>query len=413
VSRRGFSPRPTARTLLIEFSMRVALVLLIVLHAGLLLLGFLKPWKLAALPQLSGRTLVPLSDVTGRAVGLLWLVAALVLLGAAVLLVARSELWWLAGIAGLALSQALIVFQWSDAKAGTVANVLIAVAVVVGAATHRFKGEVSDQVRGLLASAARADGAIVRASDIQPLPPPVRAWLVRSGVVGKARARTLRLKQRGEMRTSPEQAWMPARAEQYFSVDPPGFVWSVDVTMFRVVPIVGRDSYSGGKGRMLIKAASLVNVVDASGDKIDQGTLLRFLGEIVWFPSAALSPHITWQAVDRTTARATMSYRGVSASALFSFDEHGRFSTLRAQRYMGSGDAAKLEEWVVPATRWRVVRGIEIPVSGEVVWKLKAGDFSYYRWEIEDVEVDATAPYQAVANASAVLVRASHPASSH
>jgi hypothetical protein len=196
------------------------------------------------------------------------------------------------------------------------------------------------------------------------------------------------------MRTSPEQAWMPARAEQYFSVDPPGFVWSVDVTMFRIVPIVGRDSYSGGKGRMLIKAASLVNVVDASGDKIDQGTLLRFLGEIVWFPSAALSPHITWQAVDRTTARATLGYRGVSVSALFSFDEKGRFSTLHAQRYMGSGSAAKLEEWVVPARRWRVVKGIEIPVSGEVVWKLKTGDFSYYRWEIEDIEYDATAPYE-------------------
>src|SRR5688572_24910422 len=125
--------------------MRVALILLIVFHAGLHLLGFLKPWKPAILPQLSGRTLVPLSDATGRAVGLLWLFATLILLAAALLLVARHELWWILGIGGVVLSQALIVFQWSDAKVGTAANVVIAVALVVAAATHRFKGEVSDE----------------------------------------------------------------------------------------------------------------------------------------------------------------------------------------------------------------------------------------------------------------------------
>lgn len=390
---RGFCPWPTARCLQRVREMRVVLTLLVALHAGLHLLGFVKSWKLAVLPELSGRTLVPLSDAAGRAVGLLWLLATVVLLASALLLVARHELWWVAGLAGIVLSQALIVFQWSDAKVGTVANVLIAVAVVVAAATHRFKGEVSDQVRGLLAAANRADSAIVRAVELRPLPPPVRAWLVRSGVVGKSRARTVRLRQRGEMRTSPEQAWMPARAKQYFSVEPPGFVWSVDVTMFGVVPVVGRDSYAHGRGRMLIKAASLVNVVEATGEKIDQGTLLRFLGEIVWFPSAALSPYIAWQAVDETTARASMNFGGVSASALFAFDEQGRFSSLRAMRYMGSGDASKLEEWIVRASLWRSFRGVEIPVRGDVIWKLRAGDFSYYRWEIEDVEYDAMVPY--------------------
>jgi len=371
--------------------MRLALVLLMVLHGGLHLLGFLKPWKLAGLPQLSGRTIVPLSDTTGRTLGLLWLFATVVLLAAAVLLAVRHELWWIAGIAGVVSSQALIVVQWSDAKAGTVANALIAVALVVASATHRFKSQVGDEVRGLLATATDAELAMVRSVDLQHLPAPVRVWLERSGIVGKSRARTVRLRQRGEMRTSPDQAWMPARAEQYFTVEPPGFVWSVDVTMFGVLPVVGRDSYSGGKGHMQIQAAALVNVVDATGPKIDQGTLLRFLGEIVWFPSAALSPRISWQPVDQTTAQATLSFGGVSASALFAFDERGRFSNLRAERYLGSGDAATLEEWLVPATEWRVVRGVEIPVRGEVVWKLETGDFSYYRWEIEDVEYDASA----------------------
>jgi hypothetical protein len=35
-----------------------------------------------------------------------------------------------------------------------------------------------------------------------------------------------------------------------------------------------------------------------------------------------------------------------------------------------------------------VIRGVEVPVAGNVTWKLPAGDFDYYRWEILDIEYD-------------------------
>lgn len=181
---------------------------------------------------------------------------------------------------------------------------------------------------------------------------------------------------------------MPAQAEQYFSVNPPGFVWSVDVTMARVLPIVGRDRYVEGRAQMLIKAASLLNVVDAAGERIDQGTLLRYLGEIVWFPSAALSDTIVWKPLD---AQATMSYAGVTAAAVFGFDALGRFADLSARRYMGDGPNSKLEDWNVVAQNWRVMKGVEIPVTGVVQWRLDSGVFEYYRWEILDIDYEARA----------------------
>jgi hypothetical protein len=366
--------------------MRIGISLLLLVHGGIHLLGFLKPWRLAAVPQLGGRTLVPLSEAGGRALGLLWLLAAVALAAAAAMRLARQEPWWIVAGAGVVLSQALIVFQWHDARAGTVANALILLAVVVAFATSRFRRNVDDEALALLARAPSAAPAVVRPEELERLPPPVQRWLEVSGVVGRERAQTVRLKQRGEMRVRPDGAWMPAQAEQYFSVDPPGFVWRVDVTMMSVLPVAGRDSYAEGKGHMLIKAASLVSVVDAAGDAIDQGTLLRFLGEIVWFPSAALSPCITWEPLDATRAKATMQHGAVTASALFSFDERGRFLGMSAERYFGGGATPALQRWVVSATEWRVIRGIEIPVKGDVTWKLPAGDFNYYRWEITDVE---------------------------
>jgi hypothetical protein len=106
--------------------MTVALLVLIVLHALLHLLGFLKAFQLAELPALSGQMLVPLSP---RLVGLLWLLTSLVLLSAAALRAFRLEHWWTVALAGVVLSQALIVLQWQDAKAGTAANLLIAIAI--------------------------------------------------------------------------------------------------------------------------------------------------------------------------------------------------------------------------------------------------------------------------------------------
>jgi hypothetical protein len=136
---------------------------------------------------------------------------------------------------------------------------------------------------------------------------------------------------------------------------------------------------------MFIQAAGLVTVADGTGERFDQGTLLRYLGEIVWFPSAALAPYIRWTPIDDHRARATISFRGAFGTMLFEFDARGRVERLSARRWL---DGKTLEDRVIPVTGWKVIRGIEMPVTGGAVWKLAAGDFEYYRWEILDVEVN-------------------------
>jgi len=248
-------------------------------------------------------------------------------------------------------------------------------------------GEVREPRDAAPSTPAGAPPILLRAEDIAAVPLPVRRWLEASGAVGRPRARTVRLRQRGGLRTAPDQRYMPAEAKQYFSVDEPGFVWTVDVTMMRVVPVVGRDTYVNGLGRMFIKAGGLITVADGTGPTFDQGTALRFLGEIIWFPSAALAPYVRWEPIDERHARATLAFKNVNTSAVFEFDERGRFAGMAAQRYY---DGKSLETWVIPVTEWKTIRGIEMPVRGGAVWKLAAGDFDYYQWEILDVETNRT-----------------------
>ena len=195
------------------------------------------------------------------------------------------------------------------------------------------------------------------------------------------------------MRTKPDGAWMPVEAEQYFTVDKPGFIWKAKVKMAPLVYLTGKDKYYEGKGKMQIKLLSLFPVVNAQGREIDQGTLVRYLGEIAWFPTAALSDYISWEEIDAHSARATMSYKGVTASAVFTFNEQGDLIDFTAKRYMETNGQYVLEDWSGQTKEYREFNGIRISSKTDVIWKLKSGDFNWYKCEITDIDYNKPVIY--------------------
>ena len=194
------------------------------------------------------------------------------------------------------------------------------------------------------------------------------------------------------MKMKPEQEkWTDAYAEQYFTIDKPAFIWKVNMQMMPFMDIVGRDKFFEGKGEMLIKILSLIPVVNnRDNEKINSGTIQRYLGEIVWFPSAALIPYITWEQIDNLSAKALMTYKGTSGSGVFYFDEDGNFTKYIAQRYMGTDEDAKLKEWIITVSESRVMHDIKIPVKMEATWKLEGGDWTWLKLEITDIEYNKT-----------------------
>ena len=123
---------------------------------------------------------------------------------------------------------------------------------------------------------------------LSDLPEPVRRYLTYTGVVGGPFVRMVRLRQKGAMRPGPGQPWMLLAAEEHYCVDPPGFVWDGTLRLGPVRVGRARDEYLGGAGRMLVKVASLLPVVDASGEEMDQGSMMRYLSEMIFFPAAFL-----------------------------------------------------------------------------------------------------------------------------
>ena len=184
---------------------------------------------------------------------------------------------------------------------------------------------------------------------------------------------------------------MPFQAELYFTTYPPGFVWIASFEMAPLVSIAGRDRYQGGVGDIDMRLLGIIPVAKKSGGGLNQGALHRYLGEIVWFPAAALDPSIRRDAIDDSSALATMSSGGGQVSATFVFDDQGRLVSLSADRY--NDDRGSIEPWSISVAEYGAFGGIEIPVAGEGIWHYASGDFSYIHWRITDLEQNVPAAY--------------------
>lgn len=142
---------------------------------------------------------------------------------------------------------------------------------------------------------------------------------------------------------------------------------------------------------MRILMNALVPVVNASGPQLDEGTLQRYLGELVWLPSLATSPYIRWEPLDSLSARATLSYRGVTGSGDFFFNAEGDFVRFVAQRFQGTGPEARRYPWEITATGYKEFNGIRVPSALQATWKLDEGGWTWLELEIKGLKYNSSA----------------------
>ncbi len=228
---------------------------------------------------------------------------------------------------------------------------------------------------------------VVTADMLQRLPEPVRRYLNYTNVVGEPWVKTVRLKQTGRFRTAPDKPWMPMTAVQYYTTNPPGFLWKARFRMFGLPLVNARDTYKAGHGHMFGKLAGLFTIFDERGEEYDQGSMMRYLSEMIWFPIAFFGENIAWQAVDDHCAQVNLTDSSRSLSGRLFFDDAGRPTKFTATRYYskGKGDL-QLEDWSTPITEYGLRAGLNLPIRGQAVWKLASGDYPYWDGLITEVE---------------------------
>ncbi len=256
-----------------------------------------------------------------------------------------------------------------------------------------FRKKLGKETAEILQGISFSGNESLNEQEVQHLPFPVKNWLKMSGAIGRKKIKTVWLKQKFQMKMKPTQKkWQYARAQQLFVTQSPSFIWAVRLKMMPLLNVLGRDKFVGGKGEMQMKLNGLVNLVKETGTKMDEGSLQRYLGEIVWFPSAAISPYISWEEIGDFSAKATMNYKGTTGSGTFHFGKDGLLEKFVAMRYMGNAPDAKRYQWVITVKKHKQHNGITIPVELEATWMLETGPWTWSKIEITDIQYNISPP---------------------
>ncbi len=365
-------------------ALRWILVALLTGHGLLHLLGALKGFGWADVTRLEA----PISVVTG----VLWLAtAALVLVTATVLALGAPAWWWILALGAATLSQVAVVTSWSDARAGSVVNVVLVLAAGYSfAATgpSSFRAEYDEQVRVALADVAPSSSLLAEA-DLVDLPGPLAAYVRRSGAVGRPRVVSIRAEFHGRIRSGADAAWMPFTGEQVNTFGPrPQRVFLMDATRSGL-PVTVLHEFANSKATMRAKVLSLVTVVDAAGGEMDRGETVTVFNDLVLMaPGAIADAPIIWTAMDTLHVRGDFTDGDQTVSAVLTFDaDHELVDFTSDDRFRASPDGTSFERlrWSTPLAGHRSSGGRRVMSSGEGVWHAAEpeGTFTYLEYGLD------------------------------
>lgn len=366
---------------------RWLVAVLLVVHGLIHLVGAAKGLGWARVEQLQ--------DPMTPTLGWVWAAAAGTVLTAAVMIALRSPRWWwiVAGAAAV-LSQAVILTSWGDAKAGTVLNVVLVLAAVLGFATSgpgSYAVQWDRRVAAAVAAAPPASGVVTEA-DLGRLPSPVAAYLRRSGAVGQPRVTEFYATLHGRIRSGPDASWMPFTAQQVNTFGSnPQRLFLMHATKAGL-PVTVFHDYHDATATMRGKVASLVPILDASGAEMGQGeTVTVFNDMAVFAPAALVDAPVTWTQLDEHRVRGVFTNGSQTVTADLVFDAAGDLvDFVSDDRLAASTDGTSFtaRRWSTPLSDYAWLDGRRVVTAGEGRWHAPEpdGPFTYIELHLDDID---------------------------
>lgn len=362
--------------------MRLALLLLLVIHGLIHVMGFVRAFEFAPVQALA-KPIAP-------AWGIAWLTGALLLLGAAALWSLRSPAWVWSAALGVILSQILIASAWGEAKWGTLANLVIALPVVLALLDKRagsFTSQFQTEVARRSAAISAQPSALIKEEDLLALPAPIQRYMKRVGAVGQPRVFTARAHFLGRMRKAPDQAWMDVDVQQFNSFGPePARLFLLNASQFGV-PVDVFHRYADGGAQMSVRALGLIPLVHVFGPEMTQAETVTVLNDLFLLaPGALLGANIRWQELSPTSVRATYTQGPHTISAVISVDADGYVADFASEdRYQSDEHGHHLVRWSTPMRDYKDFGAWQLPAYGEARWGDVGAEWTYAEFRLQSV----------------------------
>jgi hypothetical protein len=228
------------------------------------------------------------------------------------------------------------------------------------------------------------------AREIADLPQPVQRYFRAVLKDGQPLIVAARVSHEGTFNiSSTAEKWSAFTSTQLVITQRPGFDWDARIAMMPGINAFVHDAYFSGEGILHAALLGLVTLADLRGTpEAAQAELMRFFAEAAWYPTRLLpSQGVRWEAIDNSSARATLQDGDTTVSLDFRFDEAGLIASIRAEARARTVNGGLLfAPWIGRFWDYELRDGMRIPLSGEVAWQLPDGSLlPYWRGRITNI----------------------------
>ena len=232
---------------------------------------------------------------------------------------------------------------------------------------------------------------VFEAEEFSHLPIAIQRYIEHCGYIGTPKMSYLKMEYRDvnfmQGRTGPK---LKIDYTQYNFVSEPSRMALIDSSMFGV-PFEGYDYYQNGIGGMKGVIAKGITLFDQTGSDMDKACLATYLAESLFAPSILLQDYISFEEISDYEAKATISYKGHTASGIFTFNEQYEYVSFTTNDRAVTNTDGTME--YIP---WSAVcgeycgseSGIKYPTKFKAIWNYADGDFVYFDGVISTVSYD-------------------------
>ncbi|GHB37864.1 hypothetical protein GCM10007094_28990 [Pseudovibrio japonicus] len=233
----------------------------------------------------------------------------------------------------------------------------------VAYSTWQTEADIKAHRQNVIALAQQTEGPNWDNAALSTLPKVVQRYLQFSFPNGPTNISHVSMEMEGQFRRPQTEGFAATTAEQVVAANTPALAFSATTPIIPGVWARAYDAYADVRMEMKAKILSTITVVDEKETpELNATSLRRWLLESPLYP-VALMPGgpVTWEAIDDTRARATVTMSGYSASLVATFREDGSLERFDAEEdgdltspYHGSGEH-------VYRTDYKEVSGMMIP----------------------------------------------------
>jgi hypothetical protein len=348
--------------------MRIAFLILVIVHGLIHLFGFVKAFGLSDVKQLT--------QTISKHFGVIWLLAFIFFVIAAIMFAFKNSYWWLFGLIALVTSQVLIIFFWHDAKFGTIANVIILIVSIVGYGTWSYYGKYKNDVKTGLHQKEYFLNSELSETDLQQLPEPVKKYLRYTGSIGKPKVNNFKTEFVGKIRKDEQSEWMPFTTEQYNFMETPTRLFFMKAAM-KGMPIGGYHCFKNGVAFMDIRLFSIFKVQYMEGANMDLSETVTFFNDMCCLaPPTLIDKRIKWLEVEGNKVKASFTNNNITVSAWLYFNDKGELiNFISNDRY--ASDSGKQYPWSTPLRDYHEINGYNLMGNAVTIYSYPDRDLVY------------------------------------